>query len=227
MIKNEKKGGGTKKGTEKPYIQMSRRRAVGWMCAFMFLLAWIFTLGVMVGRGTAPVRFDIDKIQKDLAELKAEVLKKEKTIIKNRSDELLKKKDFEFHRKLTDSGDLLKNEIKRKMIIIQKEKNVVKKEKRRAVKKTTAPAEKKEKTIASGGYTIQVASLKEIEHAKMLIKKIKSKGYSAYSVAARLPGKGVWHRVRLGSFQNKIKAESALRRIRQDYKGAIIVSAHP
>ncbi|MBW1892834.1 MAG: SPOR domain-containing protein [Deltaproteobacteria bacterium] len=223
MKKNDKESSGTRERPGNQYVQMTRRQAVGWICAFMFLLVWIFILGVMVGRGTSPVRFDIDKLQKDFAELKAEVLKKEKTITKNRSDELLKKEDFAFHRELIAPDELPKSQAEKKAVVAKKKKPVVKTVKKRADKKPSKPAQKKETVSVSGGYALQIASLKEVKHADALVKKLKNKGYSAYYIAVSLPGKGVWYRVRIGPLKSKTKALAVLKNIKKDHKGAMLV----
>jgi cell division septation protein DedD len=40
------------------------------------------------------------------------------------------------------------------------------------------------------------------------VRKLKKRGYAAFIASADVPGKGTWHRVRLGSFTNKIAAEN-------------------
>ncbi len=223
MKKNEKKSNDARKESGNQYVQMTRRQAAGWICAFMFLLVWIFILGVIVGRGTSPVRFDIDQLQKDFAELKAEVLNKEKTIIKNRSDELRKKKDFEFHRKLTAPDELPESSAEKKAIVAKKKKPIAETKKKIVEIKPPKPVQKKEVVGVSERYALQVASLKEVEHADMLVKKLKNKGYSAYYIAVSLPGKGVWYRVRVGPLKSKAKALAVLKNIKKDHKGAMLV----
>jgi hypothetical protein len=44
---------------------------------FLALSAWMFGLGVWVGRGTAPLRFDIAKLETELAELKGRLMAEE------------------------------------------------------------------------------------------------------------------------------------------------------
>ena len=39
------------------------------MVAIFFIAAWMFGMGVMVGRETAPVRFDLDQLKKTLDSL--------------------------------------------------------------------------------------------------------------------------------------------------------------
>ncbi len=45
------------------------RAKAGWVVAVFFIAAWMFGMGVMVGRETAPVRFDLDQLKKTLESL--------------------------------------------------------------------------------------------------------------------------------------------------------------
>lgn len=56
-------------------------------------------------------------------------------------------------------------------------------------------------------YTLQIASYQEKQVAEDEVKKMKKRGYAAFIVSSELAGKGMWHRVRLGSFLNKAAAE--------------------
>ena len=49
---------------------MTRKGWVIWISLTIVASAWMFILGIFVGRGTAPVRFDIEKLQKELALLR-------------------------------------------------------------------------------------------------------------------------------------------------------------
>jgi len=51
---------------KKPFYVLSRRKIAGWFLVIFFLCAWMFILGILVGRGTAPVKFDIAALEKKL-----------------------------------------------------------------------------------------------------------------------------------------------------------------
>ncbi len=70
-----------------------------------------------------------------------------------------------------------------------------------AARKEVAPASKLR-------YTVQIASYQEKHMADEEVRKLKKRGYAAFIASADVPGKGTWHRVRLGSFTNKTSAES-------------------
>ena len=223
MKKNEKKRDGARKEQNNQYVQITRKQAAGWVGAFMFLLVWIFILGVMVGRGTAPMSFDMDKLQRDLADLKKEVLKKEQTIIRNQANELLEKKEFEFHKELTSSDELLKAQARATAPLEKKKKPSIKAKDKNVLQQPTPPDRQKRPETVDGEYALQVASLKDARHADAMVEKLRSKGYSAYHVSADLMDKGVWYRVRIGPLRTRTQAFTMLNTVKKEYKTAIVI----
>jgi DedD protein len=55
-------------------------------------------------------------------------------------------------------------------------------------------------------YYVQVASFRDMERAKKLAGQLKVKGYSPEVVSAVIPGKGIWHRILIGPFEDKGEA---------------------
>ena len=86
------------------------------------------------------------------------------------------------------------------------------------VSKQPPPPAKKEMVAASSNtklrYTVQTASYQERYMAEDEVKRLKRRGFAAFVVSSELPGKGVWHRVRLGSFSNKAAAERLQKSVR-------------
>jgi cell division septation protein DedD len=60
---------------------------------------------------------------------------------------------------------------------------------------------------SEGGYVVQVASFKDQDDADQFVSDLRKRGHSAFRVAANVPGRGIWHRVRIGSFKTKYQAE--------------------
>lgn len=58
----------------------------------------------------------------------------------------------------------------------------------------------------AGGYQVQVASFKEQEDAERFASELRSRGHQAHRIAANVPGRGLWHRVRIGPFKTKFQA---------------------
>ncbi len=195
----------------------SRKGSAGWVLAIFFISVWMFVLGVLVGRGTSPLKFDIEKFEKEISALRASAEKKE---LEQQDLEKYAEKGrgrLEFYEELKKTGaedddDLIEPVIKRAAIKapeepktkkpapkIKKPELVRKKEKKRAEKP------------APGKYTIQVASLKEKRQADGLARKLRKKGLPVYIEEAAIRNKGVWYRVRIGSYKSKDEAKKFIR----------------
>ena len=92
-----------KKDKTKPSLQFVPKGPLIWIFLIVFVSAWMFVLGVLVGRDTAPVKFDIEKLQKELVALKEAVIKKEQRIFKVDSDVVKNKTDFGFYEALKET----------------------------------------------------------------------------------------------------------------------------
>jgi DedD protein len=57
-----------------------------------------------------------------------------------------------------------------------------------------------------GGFQLQVASFKDQPDADRLVEDLRRRGHRAYRLAAQVPERGVWHRVRIGPFKTKFEA---------------------
>lgn len=60
---------------------------------------------------------------------------------------------------------------------------------------------------SDGGYQIQVASFKQMEDADAFVQDLRRRGHSAFRQPAYVPGRGLWHRVRIGPFKTKFAAQ--------------------
>lgn len=58
-----------------------------------------------------------------------------------------------------------------------------------------------------GGFQLQVASFKDQADADRLVEDLRRRGHRAYRIAANVPDRGVWQRVRIGPFRTKYEAE--------------------
>ena len=52
--------------SKKPFVVLSRKSIAGWLGVIFILCAWMFVVGLLVGRGTAPVQFKVDGLQTKL-----------------------------------------------------------------------------------------------------------------------------------------------------------------
>jgi cell division septation protein DedD len=68
-----------------------------------------------------------------------------------------------------------------------------------------------------------VSSLKDSGIADKLVSQLKKGGYPAYRSIGKVPGKGIWYRVRVGNFNNRFEAGPMLQRLKKEKIDAIIV----
>jgi cell division protein FtsN len=245
---------------KKPFIVLSRRKIAGWFLLIFFLCAWMFILGILVGRGTAPVKFDIAAIEKKLEALKEdnggaqgkERAQKESVTVKDKTK-------LEFYEALKE------NKVDTNVPVLQKPKVVERKIEKPAEKTLSKKAQKKTvtssasqksasqkalpekpepaaspqkkkptkekgkdaavaRTSATGPiYTIQAASVKDPKDADRLVQKLKKRGYPAYRVIGKIPGKGIWFRVRIGTYKSKSEALSVMNKLKKDGLKPILV----
>ncbi len=193
-------------GKKKPPKEAGRKGTTTWICLIFFASAWMFVLGIFVGRGTAPVKFDIENLQKELVALKEAVIKEGQERFKIGRDPASAKMELGFYEALKE----IRPSVRHKVQPAQK------------VEKP-ASSSKQTKAAAGAGFTIQVASLKDMKVAAEMAEILKKKGYQAYTVSAKIAGKGTWHRIRIGHFKNREDAGDILSRLKKDKYRPIVV----
>jgi cell division septation protein DedD len=237
MAKEEKTPSSKQPSSKK----QTRKGLIPWIGVTLFACAWMFVLGIFVGRETAPVRFDIEKLQNELTALKERVVKKELDQYNIDSNADVTKTKMKFYEALKKTGrdDRLndnmikqqKKSISEKSASLSKVKmpghidGLAQKEKKSGFKKSpkaTPPAVGKQDP-AGKNVTIQVASMKASSDADKLVSRLKKEGYPAYRTIGKIPGKGIWFRVRVGYFKNRTEAGLMLKRLKKEKIEAVIV----
>ncbi|ACN16237.1 conserved hypothetical protein [Desulforapulum autotrophicum HRM2] len=207
---------------------------------------WMFFLGVLVGRGTAPVSFDTRSFQEGLKQMVA---------VAEQQDEEIKKPSLAFYEVLKspvrtsgvitgEGGEILP--VGAESPTSQKPEGENQPPLKRSLKAKTFKSKPAsghggadlvavsgksvdkiaEQTLASdsgdGEYTIQVSAYRELNDAVQDMGRLRAKGVFAYRTMGRV-GDDIWHRVRTGSFKDKASAEKELDRLRRDgIKGMIL-----
>ena len=212
---------------KKPCFQFIPRDPSTWIFLIIFVSAWMFGLGVLVGRDTVPVKFDIEKLHNELVALKEAVIRKEQKRFKIDSDGIRNKTDFDFYEALKETKkDNGNAEISGRQETKHLSKNTALKAGKNLVSNKTKPGEvrQKDKKETNKTLTIQVASLKNSKDADDIVAKLIKKGYLAYRISSNIPEKGVWHRVRVGYFKDKAEAGSTLSKLKKEKFKAILVN---
>ena len=237
---------------KKPLLVLSRRAIAGWLVALFFVCAWMFGIGVWVGRGTSPLKIDISELQKKLQIARNQLKKKAREQVPQKSDPANAKPELECYESLKKNGDDDQIPEVPSPPIIEKQIDPAppetpakpKKESKKRLTKTEKkvlepgahpakpPAEKTqpqpaappgEIPPAAKPYTIQVAAFKAAGDADKLVAELKLKGFKAYRAIGKIPGKGIWYRVRVGNFDNKAEAAGTIAKLKKAGKKPMMV----
>ena len=216
--------------------EFKRQIAWGRYLLVFFVAAWMFVLGVLVGRGTAPVQFDTQALQKELAELRDAMMQKEREDVEKAMRGEDEKAPLEFYEALkTDRPDTTVSiptvapadppiateqaapQHKSRPVLMPKPEKASLKTASTSVPAAQTPA------TATGRLTIQVASMKDGTAAERTVANLKNDGYPAYLSRIVIPGKGLWFRVRVGNYDNPERAKADLERLTHDNQKPILV----
>ncbi len=93
-----------------------------------------------------------------------------------------------------------------------------------AAKPSSAIVEEPKVMYSKEAFAVQVFSFKDKARADIALKQLKDKGYPAYVMMSDLGPRGVFYRVRVGSFATDEEAKQNLESVSRDFKSGIIVS---
>ena len=197
-------------------------------------------LGVMVGRDTAPVKFDIKKLQqKQTGSIPEEHTQgpgetpRDPVAVKDKTK-------LGFYERLPENQkDTTVPEIEKQPGDSQKKEPTFEKKASESISKQSRPkAEPKKappqkaipiakgkdkKKVSTAGtkkpdgpvYTVQAASVKNATDADRLVAKLKKKGFPAYRSLGKVPEKGIWFRVRIGKYNSRTEANKTLNKLKK------------
>jgi cell division septation protein DedD len=218
---------------KKPFLVLNRRKLFGWGIAIFFLCAWMFVLGVLVGRDTAPVKFDINKLRQKISNTRSEPQAAQPEETPREEVAVKDKTKLGFYERLPeDQQDIKVPDIRKQPADHQKSMaapeakapdaptnpppNIAPSSKAAAAeKKKEPPAAATQKEQSGSVYTVQAAAVKKMEDADRLVTKLKKKGYPAYRAIGKVPEKGIWFRVRVGQYQSRTEAKKTLQKLKK------------
>ena len=215
---------------KKPFLVLSRRAITGWVCFIFFVCAWMFVIGVLVGRGTAPIKFDIAGIQKKLEASREDLKNKEQLRNQGKSGIVKDKTKLDFYEALRDNREdtqigkkKLSPSISEKVEPLPEKKPPLAIDGKAEPPQTGSTKQPQKLPIASKSktgpsvktYTIQAASVKDARDADRLVAELKKKGFQAYRAIGKVPGKGIWYRVRIGEYKSRASARHTLDKLKK------------
>lgn len=206
----------TKEAHDNPASAARKSRLI-WGGMILFAMAWMFVVGILVGRGMAPVPGDHAALQEELETLKEEEWAEGQARLKAQIDKVeTKDPHLPFYDELVKPPS----------------KTVYSTRPARRPTVQSPPAPDNRQTAAEpapasdgpGRFTVQVGAFKDAESADRMVKTLRDKGYPAYQVGSAANGKATMFRVRVGFFANRPAAEKMLKKMGKQGKGAIIVA---
>ena len=194
MQEKEKKAEKEKKNLR---LEISRTALFFWSLALLVLLGWIFTLGVLAGRGLLPSGAET------LTELRNQIVKLQEMVGKKDSSELdriknvQKDPDFRFFDELSSE---------KKPVVLPRPAPSPKK----PIKETAE--QPKPASSGSEQYVVQVASLDREKQALEMVNRLVKRGYPAYHYKIFIKGRS-YFRVRCGTFKTREDAANARKKL--------------
>lgn len=214
-------------------MSFSRKELFLWLGVVFLTMVWMFILGIIVGRGLSPVKFDVEKLQRELVALKEEALKVKADAESSKAevndthlgfyDILTEKKEMARLKSKEPSPDISGANSERVSPLPPAAKTESKQETAVANRKGSVSAKAADPPQVAAGYTLQIASFRDTGRADNFVSTLESKGYDAYQVAAHVHGKGIYHRVRIGRFRTKQEAQALLARLREDDLNPLVI----
>ncbi|MCF8110626.1 MAG: SPOR domain-containing protein [Desulfobacteraceae bacterium] len=191
----------------------------------------MFVLGVLVGRNTAPVHFNMKNLESKLSGLEASVLADDNSKQKQ-GGKIPEEISFEFYDKLREKSEVDEYAAGRPRVLAPKfekpgpsELKAMRASAQGKLETRHPPDIKPQRSFKEQEkkYAIQVASLRNPEKAEQVKEKFANKGYPAFTQMAIVEERGKWCRVRLGPYINRKQAEDDLSRLQKAGVDAIIV----
>lgn len=224
-----------KDSNKKPPKTTNRPAKAGWVVAVFFIAAWMFGMGVMVGRETAPVRFDLDHLKKNLESLQRAPREPQKNAPPVESTEMKDKTKLDFYEVLPknreDADVNLPKPTPPGPASAKPEPPSPKAAETPAQARTEKPAPAPAPppppapaaAVPGQAFTVQVSAVKSEEEARRMVDRLRQRGYAARVEATAMPDKSTWYRVRMGEFPTKESARGTVDRLQKDGFGSMVV----
>ncbi len=188
------------------------------LLSFILFTSLTFFTGIMVGRETIPIKFDINRLDKKLEKLK---LCATDLVYKKLNNDNIIKQEISTDNSIIQPDDIQKKKFE------NKKKSKIKKEiqhktvKTENLKKPEKPYIKPlTKTENPGRYCVQVAAYKNIDTAGKLVITLQKEGYPAY-ISSSATG---LHRVRIGPYKKQKKSRDIIKKLKNKHSGIYTVT---
>jgi cell division protein FtsN len=203
---------GSEKRSRKYQIEFTPLSITLWGGCLIFVLAWIFVLGILVGRGFLPGAMTA------LSDLKNQIGALQQMVSREKSQDLAPSKKSDFDPKLAFYDKLSSKKVETPKDTVPP-RRPEKSTRQETIAKKPRPSQvsspKREASVLKGKYTVQLASFDEKNKAEKLIGDLVQRGYQAYSHEAKVKGT-TYYRVRCGKFPSRKAAEDYAWKLRRE-----------
>ena len=226
-----KKRSRSKKGSRKYHIELTPLSIFLWGGCLFFVLAWIFVLGILVGRGFLPgavtalsdLRNQIGilppKVSREKPQEDLEVAKKSDSKPKLDFYDDLSSKKVEPPKEAGPPRNARKPNSSRQFPPPRASSGAQRASDQDQAGTTNVSDLKKEAAreppAPEAKYTVQLASLEDKNKAEKFISDLVQRGYPAYFFEAKVKGK-TYYRVRCGKFPSRKMAEDYATKLRKE-----------
>jgi cell division septation protein DedD len=201
------------------------RAVFGWAVLVFLIAAGMFSLGLLVGRGTAPIEFDLDRLKKRIDGLAAAENGPRPGKAADKPAQMKNQTSLDFPEVLPKNRDDAEGWAP------PAPPAAAARPEPPAAKPAAPPppAAKPDKPPApaaappGGSFTVQVSAVRSEEEARRLLERLREKGYAGYLEAVATPDKGRLFRVRMGEFPSKEFARGTLERLQKDGFAPMVV----
>lgn len=208
-----------------------------WIGLILLVAVWMFVLGILVGRGTAPMPLMTQSIENKLAQLQSAPSDNGQTNPESPSeqDNNIPVTELKFYEELKET-ESIRRPIKvppkpatpTKSDQLPRQSDSAKTPSPKPTPQKSAPVTKKAVTQPGQGappsaatspspsserFTIQVAAVKNAQNAEKLVLDLRSKGFDAYQISSQSQDGDTLYRIRVGAFQDRSEAQATLSRL--------------
>jgi DedD protein len=229
---------------------ITRKGVVVWCALLLFVMTWMFVLGILVGRGTAPLPAPKKALENELDEIRAAMLDKAGRQAEAQGNpnepelgfyEALKKAPAKTDTRIPPPPAPKKKTepapaapVKAAAPAPAAVRTPAESPSQPVVKEAAAQPKPPVQTearsappspspVQDGRYTIQIAAYRDARSAEKMVEELRAKGYPGYFLHTEIKDKGFWFRVRVGAFNERTAAEGMLKRLNGDrYQGMVV-----
>ena len=212
-----------KKIKAKHYFELDNRQMIFIFAGFIIVCLFVFTAGVMVGSKMTAEKEVPAKVENKLrAKIKAPSLLEDKK--EQKTPGRPKPATLQTPVPAKTVEDILAKELRQDSPVSSKKEPKAKALVSLSPEPKPKPVKQAPLPVAKEAFFVQVASFQNPEDAKRQAAKLKSKGYKVIIVKADIPGKGIWHRVRLGPYKDSSDAKAAALKYEKNEKVSTFVT---